>query len=597
MYISSFMLKSILVLFLFIAMANAETPNEWLTKAERTSFQETGRYDEAIAYCKKLAAASPYVSYRSFGKSPEGRDLPLLIVSREKLFTPDAARKANRQIVLIINGIHAGEIGGKDASFMMLREMLISKKRESLLDNLVLVVVPIFNVDGHERFGTYNRINQNGPKEMGWRTNSRNLNLNRDWMKADEPEMRAMLKVFSDWLPNMLIDNHVSDGADFQYDVTYIVQREPMLAAPIAKYWNETMEPAMVNGLSKTGHIAAPYFEMVDDRDPAAGISHFPSSSRFSDGYATTQNRLGITVETHMLKSYEIQVRAHYDLMLSVLEELNRSGEKLRAAELEVDEQEKVLNFDRDFPIHFKLNREKSEPFLFRGVEYKHENSPMSGTTRIIYGKKPIDLKVPWYRTIEVDQTIKPPIGYLIPPQWTDVIERLQMHNIKINRTTLPFTSKFETYRFQNVKWPLEPFEGRHSPSFEATKSIEERTFITGSVFVKLNQRNNRIILSLLEPQSEDSLVAWGFFNAIFEQKEGAEAYVMETLAEEMLKKNPELQKEFSEKLKTDPKFAASSEQRLQFFYERSPYWDSNKNAYPIVRVTDESTAQRIPLR
>jgi hypothetical protein len=578
-------------------MATAETPDEWLTKAERTSFQETGRYDEAIAFCKKLASASPFVTYTSFGKSAEGRDLPLLIVSREKLFTPEAARKANRQVVLIINGIHAGEIGGKDASFMMLREMLITKKRESLLNNLVLVVVPIFNVDGHERFSPYNRINQNGPKEMGWRTNSRNLNLNRDWMKADEPEMRAMLKVFSDWLPNMLIDNHVSDGADFQYDVTYIVQREPMLATSIAKYWNETMEPAIVNGLSNTGHISAPYFEMVDDRDPAAGISHFISIPRFSDGYATTQNRLGITVETHMLKPYEIQVRAHYDLMLSVLEELNRSGERLRTAELELDVQEKTLNSDRDFPIHFKLNRKKSEPFLFRGVEYKQEISPISGTMRIIYGKKPFDQNVPWYRTIEVDQYVKPPIGYLIPPQWTDVIERLQMHNIEISRTAAPFTSKFETYRFQNVQWPAEPFEGRHSPSFEVIKSMEDRTFITGSVFVRLNQRNNRIILSLLEPKSEDSFVAWGFFNAIFEQKEYAEAYVMETLAEDMLKNNSELNKEFLQKLKTDPKFASSPEQRLHFLYERSPYRDQNKDAYPIVRVTDEPTAQRIPLR
>jgi murein tripeptide amidase MpaA len=592
-------MKRTISLFCIIlaAMAVADTPGDWLTHAERTSFQETGRYDEAIAFCKKLASASPWVHYSAFGQSPEGRDLPLLIISREKLFTPEAARKANRQVILIINGIHPGEIGGKDASFMMLREMVITKKLESTLNNLVLLVVPIFSVDGHERFGPYNRINQNGPKEMGWRTTSVNLNLNRDWMKADQAEMRSMLKLYTTWLPNFTIDNHVSDGADFQYDVTYIVQREPMMDSGIAKYWQEKLEPALVESLTKTGHKAAPYFEMVDDRDPAAGISHFLAYPRFTDGYATTQNRLGMTVETHMLKPYDIQVRAHYDLMISALQELDRSGEQLRSAELKADEETKALN-SREVPIHFKLNREKSsETFRFRGLEYKHELSPLSGTVRIIYGKEPFELDVPWYRTIEVEHSVSAPFGYLIPRQFTDVIDRLQAHNIELSQITAPVKSNFEIYRFQNVTWPSEPFEGRHSPSYEVTKSVEERTITAGSVLVRLNQRSNRIIMGLLEPQSPDSFVAWGFFNAIFEQKEYAEPYIMETLAEEMLKKNPELKKEFEQKLKSDPKFAAAPEARLHFFYQRSPYRDLYKDAYPVVRITDESFLQRIPLR
>ena len=576
-------------------MAAAETPNDWLTHAERTKFVETGRYDEAIAYCKKLASASPWVNYSEFGKSPEGRDLPLLIVSREKLFAPDAARKANRMIVLIINGIHSGEIGGKDASFMMLREMVITKKLESLLNNVVLLVVPIFSVDGHERFGPYNRINQNGPKEMGWRTTSENLNLNRDWMKADQPEMRSMLKLYTTWLPNFIMDNHVSDGADFQYDVTYIVQKEPMMASGIAKYWQQKLEPAMVEGLTKTGHKSAPYFEMVDDRNPAAGISHFLADPRFSDGYATIQNRLGMTVETHMLKPYDVQVRAHYDLMISALQELNQSGEQLINAEVKADEETKALN--SDVPIRFKLNREKSEPFQFRGIEFKHELSPISGTTRIIYGKEPFELTVPWFHTIEVQNSVSAPYGYLIPRQWTDVIDRLQAHNIELNRTTAPVTGNFEIYRFQNVKWQNAPFEGRHGANYEVTTNIEERTFPAGSVFIKLNQRSNRVIMGLLEPQSSDSFVAWGFFNAIFEQKEYAEPYVMEALAEDMLKKNPDLQKEFMQKIKSDSKFASDPEARLHFFYERSPYRDPYKDAYPVARITDESLLQRIPLR
>lgn len=579
----------------------ADTTDTWLTRAERTAFQETSRYDETIEYCKKLTTASPWVHYTQFGKSPEGRDLPLVIVSREKLFTPEAARKANRLVVLIINGIHAGEIAGKDATLMLLREMVVTKKMEGLLQNAVLLVVPIFNVDGHERFGAYNRINQNGPKEMGWRTTSQNLNLNRDWMKADQTEMRGMLKLYTGWLPDFMLDNHVSDGADFQYDVLYIVQREPVIASPLSRYWKEKLEPVLVSDLTKSGHITGPYFEMVDDKDPAAGIEMSFASPRFSDGYTTYQNRLGMTAETHMLKPYETQVRGNYELMISLLQELNRSGMSLRQEELKMDEETAALggSFDpnRKFPIRFGLNTEKKESVLWHGVEYQTELSPISGTIRILYGKKPIDFTIPLYKTLEIVDSIAPPLAYLIPPQWTDVIDRLQIHDIAFTRTSAPYAGQFETYQFQNTKWPDEPFEGRHSPTYEVTKKIEERHFPVGSVLVRLNQRNNRVILGLLEPQSTDSFPAWGFFNATFEQKEDAEAYILEDLAGKMLKENPELKKEFEKKIKTDPKFASDPLTRLRFFYERSPYWDSHKDAYPVVRITDESQLKAIPVR
>jgi hypothetical protein len=575
--------------------------NEWLTRAEKTSFQETSRYDETIDYCKKLMAASPWIHYTSFGKSPEGRDLPLIIASREKLFTSQAARKQNQFVVLIINSIHAGEIAGKDASLMLLREMAITKKLESLLQNVIVMVVPIYNVDGHERFGAYNRINQNGPKEMGWRTTSQNLNLNRDFMKADQPETQAMLKLYNEWLPEFMLDNHISDGADFQYDILYIVQKEPVMASPIFRYWQQKLEPRIVSDLTKAGHVTGPYFEMNDDKDPKAGISMSFAPPRFSDGYTTYQNRLGMTAETHSLKPYEIQVRANYDLMLSLLQELNKSGMGLKEAELQVDKDTITLgdsyDSNRKFPIRFDLNMDKKESMLWHGVEYQIESSAISGAKKIVYGKKPQDITIPVLKTVETVESVAPPLAYLIPRQWTDVIDRLQFHDIQIERTTAPYSGKFETYRFQNTKWPAEPFEGRFSPIYEVTKVIEQRDFPEGSVLVQLNQRTNRVVLGLLEPQSTDSFVAWGFFNAIFEQKEDAEAYILEDLAEKMLKENPEVKTEFEQKINTDSKFASDPLARLRFFYTRSPYWDTHKDAYPIVRITDESQLKAIPVR
>ncbi|HSE41313.1 MAG TPA: peptidase M14, partial [Acidobacteriota bacterium] len=257
----------------------------------------------------------------------------------------------------------------------------------------------------------------------------------------------------------------------------------------------------------------------------------------------------------------------------------------------------KALKPGSTVPVEFRLNREKSEPVTFQGVEFKQEQSSTSGSVRVIYGTKPMDFSVPFFRTIEVEHATTVPIAYLIPPQWTDLISRLERHHVELERTMAPVSGNFEVDRFQNVSWKAEPFEGRHALTYTVSKQMEERTFVAGSVLVRLNQRSNRVIMGLLEPLSTDSFVAWGFLDPIFEQKEYGEAYVVEALAEEMLKKNPELEKEFQQKLKSDPKFAADPDARLQFFYERSPYWDHYKNAYPVARITDESLYQRIPVR
>ncbi|GAG28993.1 unnamed protein product, partial [marine sediment metagenome] len=224
-------------------------PAEWLTKAERTEFRQTPRYDEAVAFCRRLAEASEWIEYRSFGKSGEGRELPLLIASKERVFTPQAARAAKKLVVLVQSCIHPGECAGKDASLMLLRDMAIGRTRSVLLDRVVLLVMPIFNPDGHERFGPYSRINQNGPEAMGWRVTSRNLNLNRDYMKADAVEMRAWLTVWNAWRPDLHFDNHTTDGGDWQYDVTFSADTHAVAAPPVAQWLDEVLMPDLFRTL------------------------------------------------------------------------------------------------------------------------------------------------------------------------------------------------------------------------------------------------------------------------------------------------------------------------------------------------------------
>jgi Zinc carboxypeptidase len=586
-------MKNTFLILLLIIFTSALYGSELLTRAEKTHFQETSRYAEMADFCKALDEASPWIKFTSFGKTPQGRDLPLLIISKTQNFTAEAVRKSDGIVLLIINGIHAGEIAGKEASLMLARDLAIAKKNPELLDHVTLLIVPIYNVDGHERFGPYNRINQNGPKEMGWRTTSQNLNLNRDWVKSDQPETIAMLKVFNEWLPEMLIDNHVTDGADYQYDMYYLTDSPEAMSPEVRSYIKGTFEPKLLTRLTSLGHVASIYLDLVDPMNPGAGMQRGPTTPRFSNGYATLQNRPLLLAESHMLKSFENRIKAHYDLMSVTLKNLNEDFRTLHDAVLKDDEDAKNLGKQYDpnkkFVLSLKLNDKKSTPIRFKGVEYRITDSSVSGGKQIEYGKKPYEFEVPLFQTLDPDAFVAPPLGYIIPPQWEFVEERLKNHDIKFERLKKPSNGRFETYRFTDVSWKPAPFEGRHEVIFKTVPVIEERTLPAESMVVWLNQRSNKVILHLLEPDGPDSLLRWGFFNAIFEQKEYAESYVLEKLAREMLQKDPKLKKEFEDRLKNDPKFAADPQSRLQFFYERSPYWDLQENAYPIVRITDRN--------
>src|SRR5947209_6804218 len=565
-------------------------PTEWQTLAEKTNYRETPRYDETIAYSRKLADASPLIRYESFGKSGEGRDLPLLIAASGNTFTPQAARSAGKVVLMIQACIHPGESDGKDAGLALLRDIAITKTRTALLDHAVILFIPIYNVDGHERFGPFNRINQNGPAEMGWRVTTTNLNLNRDYMKADAPETRAWLKLWTEWNPDLLMDCHVTDGADFQYNITYIYEHHEHTPAPILAWMRDAFDKRIFPATEGAGNLLSQYITFRDNRDLTKGLDGFVGPPRFSTGYSTIRNRPGITIETHMLKDYRNRVRGTYDLLRFTLEELNRNPEKLQRAIREADEQtvKEGQRYDpaRRYPLRIELLPDKSRPVRFKGVESRTELSDISGTTRVVFGTKPKDTTVPLYDESKVAASVAPPLYYIVPPQWMSVIDVLKAHGLRLRQTSAPATIEVESYRFTDVKFASTPFEGRVMPSYKSNIVRERRNFPAGSVVVPVAQPAGQVAIHLLEPDAPDSFVAWGFFNAIFEQKEYGEDYVLENLAREMLAKDENLRREFEQKITNDPKFAASSTARLNFFFERSPYWDKQMNLYPVGRIT-----------
>jgi murein tripeptide amidase MpaA len=575
-------------------------PLEWQTHAEKTEYRETPRYEETIAYSKKLDAASPLIKLTSFGQSGEGRALPLLIAATGDDFTPEAARKAGKAIVLIQACIHAGESDGKDAGLALLRDIAITKSRPGLLDRVVLLFIPMYNTDGHERFSAYNRINQNGPAEMGWRATSAGLNLNRDYMKADAPETRAWLRMWTEWNPDLFIDCHVTDGADFRYNVTYQYEHHDNAPASVRDWMRGAIEGRIVPATETDGNLLTTYLVFKDNRDFTQGIVGFIATPRFSTGYTPLRNRPGLLIETHMLKDYRSRVRGTYDLLRHALEEVNRDPQSLLRAVRLADEETvadgRAFNPARRYPLRFDLT-ETSRPFQLKAVEYRRELSDVSGAVRVIYGTQPVDMTVPLFDEVRTTASATTPLYYIIPAQWQDVINTLKAHGLRLQRLVAPATIEVESYRFSEVKWASAPFEGRVMATYKTSAVRERRIYPAGSVVVPMAQPAARVALYLLEPEAPDSFVAWGFFNAIFEEKEYAEDYVMEKLAREMLAKDENLRREFEQRVANDPKFAGSANERLRFFFMRSPYWDQQINLYPVGRITTPLEARLVDAR
>ncbi len=565
---------------------SASVPKDWRTFAEKTDYRQTPRYAETVEFSRKLDTASDWIIYKSFGKSGENRDLPLLVVSNDKTFTPDLARKRGKAVVFIQACIHAGESDGKDAGLALIRDIAITKTRAELLKDVVIIFVPIYNVDGHERFGAYNRINQNGPEEMGFRANATNLNLNRDYMKADAPETRHWLALWNEWKPDFFIDCHVTDGADFRYNVTYEYAHFQEVS-PFIKNWMDThFDGKVVPNVENEGNLLTHYLEF-NGRDVSKGIATFIAAPRFATGYAALRNRPGLLIETHMLKPYKSRVRGTYDVLRYTIDEIGKSKSTLfeanKNADLETVRRGENYNAARNFPLRLDIT-DKSAPFNFKGVEYSIEESKISGAKKIVYGSKPLDITIPKFDEARVSAGIAPPLYYIIPPQWTEVIDILQAHGIKYRRTAKPLTVEIESYRLSEPKWASNSFENHIPVTFKSAMVKETRAFPKNSVLVSLSQDTANVAIHLLEPASSDSLVYWGFFDSIFEQKEYGEGYVLEKLADEMLAKDRNLRKEFEEKLK-DEKFAKNPNARLNFFYERSPYFDKQIGLYPVGRI------------
>jgi len=591
------LLSALLGIAAVAAHATGSKANDWTTPAEAAKFRTTPSYADTLAYLKRLEQAAPGVIHlQTFGTTPEGRPMTVAIASGDGTFDPAAARKAGKPVVLVQAGIHPGEIEGKDAGLILLRDIAITHKYPHLLDHLVLVYIPVFSVDGHENSTPYNRINQNGPASMGFRGQSQYLNLNRDYIKADTPEMLAWLKLWQTWLPDFLIDVHTTDGADYQYDLTWYTEDPHKLDPAISAWQHDAIVNHAMPAYEKRGHLASIYLEFKDDRDPRKGIENFGSGPRFSTGYAALQNRPALLIETHMLKTYENRVQATVDLVELMLEQINRHPAALLAATAKADADVVARTHDVQaiVPLTFKPD---PTPTLFelKGYAFTLTHSDISNSDWIQYDpSKPKTYAIENWNGLLPDLSITPPAAYAIPAQWTAIIDKLDAHGIRYQRLDHAATIHAEGYQLADPTWASQSFEShlmlRH---FTLHTDSADVTLPAGSIIVPMDQREANVAINLLEPQAPDSLLHWGFLNAIFETKEYGEPRVLEKLARDMLAKDPALKAKFEKKLHDDPAFAADTEARLEFFFERSPWYAvQHVGDYPVLRLDAEQMAK-----
>ncbi|HEX8606964.1 MAG TPA: M14 family metallopeptidase [Pseudoduganella sp.] len=583
------MIRTALSLALLAAVPFASAAPDLTTVSERSGFQATGRYDEVIRLCADFQKAYPKaVRCFEFGRTPEGRPMLALAVSKSGALTAEQARKKNIPVLLVQGGIHAGEIDGKDAGFLALRHAL-EGKIAGALDKQVLLFVPVFNVDGHERFGPNNRPNQRGPVEMGWRVTAQNYNLNRDYVKADAPEMQAMLALVNGWDPLAYIDLHVTDGAKFEPDVS--IQVEPVHGGDAAlREAGTALRDNVIADLRKQGSDPKHYYiSFAKTDEPQSGFVDEMSTARYSTGYFYLRNRFGMLVETHSWKDYPTRVKITYNAIVSLMDQVGKHGAEWRKTALAADGRAAAMA-GGDFALSYKTT-DKVQTIDFRGYEYKRVPSDVSGAMWTQYDEtRPQLWQVPLREEIVPDFTIKAPEGgYLVPAAQAAMVgAKLRQHGVSF-KVLAAAPGKVDVQAFRATKASLSPqsFEGHQMLAVEGAWHAEGRDVGQGALFVPIAQPKARLVMTMLEPQGADSLLAWGMFNTAFERKEYMEEYVAEEVAREQLK-DPAVAAAFRERQESDAGFAKNSRARLDFFASRHASWDERLNLYPVYRTAQK---------
>ncbi len=564
--------------FLFIIhhMATAQITGYYLEN-------RTPAYHEIIEWYKQLDAGNEFVKLIEYGPTDIGEPLHVLVIDSDKEFDPVKSRARNKSILLINNGIHPGEPDGIDACIKLTSELLESINLKEQIEHITICILLVYNIDGCLNRNATTRVNQNGPESFGFRGNARNYDLNRDFVKCDSRNALSFAEIFRKWDPDVFVDTHVSNGADYQYVMTLIATQHSKLTPPLGDYLKKQMLPELYDDMNNVGFPMCPYVNEVD-KIPDNGITEFLDLPRYSTGYTALFNTIGFMPETHMLKDYAQRVESTYELLKIYINYINSHSSEI------IQVRNEAINYTKQqktFAINWDIDMNRKEDFLFRGYEAKYKPSDLSGLERLYYDRNsPFEKNIPFYDTYNVSLQITAPTSYAIPQAWEQVIDRLKTNKVEMNQLAKDTLMEVEVYYIESYETTDHAYEGHYLHSNIKVRTEKQKVqFFKGDYMIQMNQAANRYLVETLEPEAPDSFFAWGFFDAVLMQKEWFSDYVFEDAAAEILKNDPELKIKLEEKKKSDPEFAANAWAQLKFVFDHSEHHEITHNRYPVFRV------------
>lgn len=551
----------------------------------------TATYAEVIAFYEALAKAYPkQLQLTAHGATDSGFPLHTAVLSMDGDFDVTSIRESGKLILFVNNAIHPGESCGVDASMMLIRDCLEQKEAQQSLQNTVIVLIPFYNIGGGLNRGSHSRTNQNGPHEHGFRGNAKNLDLNRDFIKCDSRNAQTFNQIYTHWLPDVFMDNHTSNGADYQYTMTLIASQENKLDPNLATYLTNDMLPFLYQDMKQRDWEMTPYVYVRNTPDD--GIAAFMDLPRYSSGYAALHNALSFMPETHMLKPYKNRVMSTYHLMKSMLSVMDSQKDKIKAVRQKAIEHTKAK---RTFDLNWTLDSERQDSVLFKGYEAKYKPSEVSGLDRLYYDHAaPYEKEVPYFRYYKTTTSVEKPAAYIIPQAYQEIAERLRWNGVEIHQLASDQEIDVEQYKIDNYK-DRPAYEGHYlHQKIEVTKITQSWDYHKGDFVVFTNQASNRYIVETLEPHAPDSFFAWNFFDGILMQKEYFSSYVFEDLAAEYLRHDSNLRGNLEAAKAKDPELAKSAYGQLKFIYEHTPHYEATHRLYPVGRLMDASKLELV---
>ena len=584
---SNLLLKITLLFSFFLLLISCEEASrekkDFITLFETSKGTETPEYEDIISYYTKLSEEYSQISLFSFGQTDAGEPLHLVVYNREAMYNLSEIKESSKNRILINNGIHPGESDGIDASMMLLRDIVQNDSLKTKYENSIICVIPVYNVGGSLNRNSTTRANQNGPITYGFRGNARNYDLNRDFVKQDTKNAATFAEIFHTVNPDVFIDNHVSNGADYQYAISHLFTQHNKLGGGLGTFLQNKMRPVLEASLAEKGINITPYVN-VWGNTPEVGFSQFFDSPRYSTGYTTLFHTLGLMVETHMLKPYKTRVEQTYELMLSAFDFTEENSVIIK--ELRSKASDEILA-KKTYPIHYKVDKEKFRILNFKGYEAEIINSKVTTGKRLFYDKsKPFIKETNYYDEFSVTKEIEIPKAYILPQVWYDILERLDNNSIEYTRFKKDTIIAVTVNHIKDFESRKSPYEG-HYLHYNTTvsASTEKINFKEGDLYISTNQNGVRYLLETLEAEATDSFFNWNFFDTILQQKEGYSAYVFEDVAEKLLLENPSLKKQFDEKLASDDDFAENPRMQLDFIYKKSPHYEKAHVRLPVFKV------------